>query len=89
MDTEFERLKEEGFVDKGNMFVVWMWWRWVETTFRLRDDACCVGVKVVDTTFRPRDDACCVDVKVVDTTCRLRDDACCCVDVVEVGGHDV
>ena len=43
---------------------VWMWWRWVDITCRLRDDACCVGVKVVDTTCRLRDDACCVDVEV-------------------------
>ena len=43
----------------------------MDTTCRLRDDACC----------------CVDVVEVVETTCRLRDDACCCVDVVEVGGH--
>ena len=59
------------------LVVVWMWWRWVDTTCRPRDDACCIVEAEVE-------------VKVVDTTCRLRDDACCCVDVeVEVGGHHV
>ena len=48
----------------------------MDTTCRLRDDACCIVEAEVE-------------VKVVDTTCKPRDDACCCVDVVEVGGHDV